>query len=133
MIFRYEVRKITSEWILSTYSLQYSFRRVLSYYQLDFLTPGISPLFASSRKQIRQRSNILMNPRFRPHRKHRLTLREENFGFFCARAIVDVFGISVFDYSFLLPLQAEIRCFQKAPFPALCFLRSQRPSLPSQK
>src|SRR3989344_629364 len=50
-------------------------------YQLDFVTPGTSPLFASSRKQIRHSSNFLIKARFRPHRQHRRTTRVENFGF----------------------------------------------------
>jgi len=58
-----------------------------SYYQLDFLTPGISPRFASSRKQIRHRPKARMYPRFRPHRQQRCTIRDENFGFFFDLAI----------------------------------------------
>lgn len=36
-----------------------------------------------------------MNPRFRPHLKHRFTVRDENFGFLLLLAIVDVFAILV--------------------------------------
>jgi len=36
---------------------------------------------ASSRKQMRQIWNFLMNARERPHRRHRLYDRTENFGF----------------------------------------------------
>src|SRR3989344_1045384 len=63
------------------------------YYQLDFLTPGIFPSFASSRKQMRHNPKSRIYPRLRPHRKHRLTRREENFGVFNDRTYVDVFAI----------------------------------------
>ena len=43
----------------------------------------MSPALANSRKQMRQRSNFLMYPRFRPQRQHLFTFREENFGVFC--------------------------------------------------
>jgi hypothetical protein len=62
-------------------------------YQLDFLTPGIIPSLAYSRKQILQRPKSRIKPRFLPHLKHRLTMRVENFGFFFALAIVDVLAI----------------------------------------
>ena len=55
--------------------------------------PGISPSFASSRKQILQRPKSRMNPFFRPQRKQRLTILEENFGFLFARATTDVFAM----------------------------------------
>lgn len=41
-------------------------------YQLDLVTPGISPARASFLKQIRQSVNRLMNARGRPHRRQRL-------------------------------------------------------------
>lgn len=63
------------------------------YYQLAFLTPGISPRLANSRKQIRQMPNCLIYPLFLPHLKQRLTMRVENFGFFLALAITDVLAI----------------------------------------
>ena len=34
-----------------------------------------------------------MNPRFRPHLKHRFTILDENFGGLLLLAIVDVFAI----------------------------------------
>src|SRR5712691_7081474 len=43
-------------------------------YQLDFVTPGSSPMRARSRKQIRQRPNFRMKPRGRPQTWHRLWL-----------------------------------------------------------
>ncbi len=62
-------------------------------YQEDFLTPGIFPSFASSRKQIRQRPKSLIYPCFLPQRKQRFTSRVEYFCFFFARAITDFFAI----------------------------------------
>ena len=56
--------------------------------------PGILPSLASSRKQIRQRPKSLINPRPRPHLKHRFVARVLNFGFFAARAFTDVFAIN---------------------------------------
>lgn len=48
------------------------------------------PSLAYSLKQMRQRPKSLINPRLRPQRKHRRTIRVENFGFFKARALVEV-------------------------------------------
>lgn len=79
-------------------------------YQEDFLTPGIFPSFASSRKQIRQRPKSLMNPCFLPHLKQRLTSLVENFGFFCARAITDCFAI---DNNKVLAKDTEYLCVLK--------------------
>jgi hypothetical protein len=62
-------------------------------YQLAFLTPGILPSLANSRKQIRHRPKSLIKPCLRPHRKQRLTTRDLNFGVFAARAMTDVFAI----------------------------------------
>jgi hypothetical protein len=61
-----------------------------SHYQLALRTPGISPLSAISRKQIRQMPNFRMNARGRPQRPQRLPRRTENFGFSF------VFSISAF-------------------------------------
>jgi hypothetical protein len=55
--------------------------------------PGIIPSLAYSRKQMRQRPKSLIKPRLRPQRKQRLTILEENFGFFSDLAFVDVFAI----------------------------------------
>ncbi len=41
-------------------------------YQLDFVTPGIIPSLASSRKQILHISNFLRYPLGRPHILHLL-------------------------------------------------------------
>ena len=63
------------------------------YYQLDFLTPGISPWLASSRKHILHNPKSLMKPCLRPQRQQLRTARVENFGFFSALASVDVLAI----------------------------------------
>ena len=49
-------------------------------YQLLFRIPGIRPALANSLKQIRQRLNLLIYPRRRPHFQQRRTIRVENFG-----------------------------------------------------
>ncbi len=64
-------------------------------YQLDFLTPGILPSLASSRKQIRHRSKSRIYPRLRPQRKQRFVFRVLNFGTFRERAMTDVFAIII--------------------------------------
>src|SRR3989338_6605266 len=63
------------------------------FHQLDFLTPGISPLLANSLKQILQSPNFLIKPCLLPHLKQRLCRREENFGFIFAFASCDVLAI----------------------------------------
>ena len=62
-------------------------------YQLDFFTPGISPLFASSLKHILHNPNFLIKPCLLPHLKQRLIVLLENFGFFFAFASCDVFAM----------------------------------------
>jgi len=49
-------------------------------YQLDFTTPGISPLSASERKHKRQTPNLRRNARGRPQSWQRLCWRDLNFG-----------------------------------------------------
>ncbi len=49
-------------------------------YQLDFTTPGISPLSASERKHKRQQPNLRRNARGRPQSWQRLCWRDLNFG-----------------------------------------------------
>ena len=58
-------------------------------YQDDFLIPGISPLFANSRKHIRQRPKSRIYPRLRPQRKQRRTTLDLYLGGFKALAITD--------------------------------------------
>jgi hypothetical protein len=55
--------------------------RVGSSYQLDLVTPGISPFSAKLRKHSRQTPNFRRNARGRPHSWQRLCLRLLNFGF----------------------------------------------------
>jgi hypothetical protein len=50
-------------------------------YQLALVTPGILPVVASSRKQIRQIWNFLMKARERPQRRQRLWTRTPKRGF----------------------------------------------------
>jgi len=64
-------------------------------YQDAFLTPGILPSLASSRKQIRQSPKSLIYPLLRPHLKQRLTIRVLNFGFLSALALTEVFAIFI--------------------------------------
>ena len=58
-----------------------------------FLTPGMLPSSASSRKQMRQRLKSRIKPRGRPHLKQRRTVREENFGLRFAFTIIDFFAM----------------------------------------
>jgi hypothetical protein len=67
-----------------------------TFYQLDFLMPGISPRLASSRKHMRQILKSRIYARFLPQRKQRLTIRVLYFGFFFARAMTDAFAIFFF-------------------------------------
>src|SRR5580704_1296686 len=56
-------------------------------YQLAFTTPGISPLSAIPRKQMRHIWNLRIYPRARPQTRQRLRTRTLNFGFLCVFAI----------------------------------------------
>ena len=58
-------------------------------YQLDLVTPVISPLNANFLKQILQIPYFLINDLGRPHRGHRLYFRTANFGSRWAFAIMD--------------------------------------------
>jgi hypothetical protein len=58
-------------------------------YQLDLITPGISPLKAKVLKQILQTPNFLKKALLLPQIGHRLYLRVENFGLPFAFAIKD--------------------------------------------
>src|SRR5687768_5649630 len=51
-------------------------------YQEALTIPGISPLLASSRKQIRHKRKSRMKPALRPHFQQRRIIREENFACF---------------------------------------------------
>src|SRR6185312_2580718 len=58
-------------------------------YQLAFLTPGICPLYASSRKQIRQSLNLRYTECGRPQRSQRVYACTANFGVRFCLAIID--------------------------------------------
>src|SRR5919106_2997924 len=60
-------------------------------YQLALRTPGISPLSAISRKQMRHSPNCRRNARARPQRLQRFTRRTSNLGFLLL-AIQDFFA-----------------------------------------
>lgn len=58
-------------------------------YQLDFLTPGISPLYANSLKQIRQIPNFFITECGRPHLLQRVYSCTLNFlGLLCFTTIL---------------------------------------------
>lgn len=59
-------------------------------YQLAFLTPGSSPLSASSRKQTRHRPNLRYTECGRPQRWQRVYSRVENFCLRLHLTIIDV-------------------------------------------
>src|SRR5690606_15362497 len=59
------------------------------YYQLAFLTPGICPLYASSRKQIRQSLNLRYTECGRPQRSQRVYSCTLNLGVRFCFAIID--------------------------------------------
>src|SRR5260370_5018415 len=70
------------------------------FYQLDFKTPGISPLRASERKQRRHTPNLRRKARGRPQSWQRLCWRDLNFGVFASLtrfAVVAMFLLSIFD------------------------------------
>ena len=56
--------------------------------------PGITPWWASSRRQIRQSPNFLKTARGRPHRLQREFFRVLNRGVRAAYAIIDFFAIT---------------------------------------
>jgi hypothetical protein len=66
---------------------------VLPAYQLDFITPGISPRKAMFRKQMRQIPNFRKKARGRPHRGQRLYSRTGNLGVRLDLAICDFLAI----------------------------------------
>src|SRR6266704_689974 len=64
--------------------------RTLNLYQLDFVTPVMSPSSASLRKHRRQSPNFRMYARGRPHRWQRLRSRTLNFAVLASFAILAV-------------------------------------------
>ena len=67
-------------------------------YQELFFTPGIRPLLAASRKQMRQSPNFLMKPCLRPHLKQRRVTLDLNLGFFFDLAICACVAIKKSNY-----------------------------------
>jgi hypothetical protein len=59
-------------------------------YQLDFITPGISPLRAILRKQMRQMPNRRRKARGRPHKGQRW--------YFCTANLVGRFALAINDF-----------------------------------
>jgi len=70
------------------------FKKV-SYYQLDFKTPGNFPWDARDLKQIRHMPNFLKKPLGRPHIGHLLYALLLNLGFRPAFAISDFFAKNI--------------------------------------
>jgi hypothetical protein len=66
---------------------------LLPSYQLDFVTPGISPSFANFLKQSRHISNFRRKPLWRPHIRHRFTFLVLYFGVLCAFIIIAFLAI----------------------------------------
>jgi hypothetical protein len=62
-------------------------------YQLDFVTPGISPSLASLRKQRRHIPNLRKYPRALPHIRQRLTFRVLYLGVLSALMIIAFLAI----------------------------------------
>ena len=58
-------------------------------YQLAFFTPGICPLYARLRKQIRQMPYLRRTACGRPQMLQRVYARVENFGVLCCLLIID--------------------------------------------
>src|SRR5271166_2204462 len=83
-------------------------------YQLDFITPGISPFSASPRKHRRQMPNLRRNARGRPQILQRLCCRVENLGFLFALATCDVLAIVSF-----LAVSSQPSAFSKTFYSAL--------------
>src|SRR5699024_5159300 len=67
-------------------------------YQLAFLTPGICPLWASSRKQIRHNWNLRITECGRPQRLQRVYSRTLNFCGRCCLAIIDFLATNLPPY-----------------------------------
>src|ERR1700754_130805 len=73
-------------------------------YQLDFTTPGISPLSASERKQRRHTPNFRRKARGRPQSWQRLCWRDLNFGFLASLTRFAVVAMSFALYLYCKPV-----------------------------
>jgi len=67
----------------------------LYFYQLDFLIPGISPLFANSLKHILHILKSLIYALLLPHRQHLRTILVLNLGFLFDFAICPCVAIKI--------------------------------------
>src|SRR5437763_5096737 len=65
--------------------------------QLAFVTPGISPAWASSRRQMRHSMNLRYTDLGRPHRRQRVYARTLNFGLRCCFSIRAFFAMPIAD------------------------------------
>src|SRR5205823_13139617 len=74
---------------------------LIAVYQLDFITPGISPFSARPRKHKRQRPNLRRYARGRPQMLQRLRCWVENLGFLLVLAIFAVVAMFSFCYDCL--------------------------------
>jgi len=68
--------------------------RLCIFYQLAFLTPGICPLYANSRKQILQIPYFLKYACGRPQSLQRLYSLVENLAGRCCLTFIDVFAMN---------------------------------------
>ncbi len=98
------------------------YARALASYQLALVTPGSSPLLASSRKQTRQRPNLRYTEWGRPQRWQRFCLRVENFGSRAALTIIDVFAKTPPSYGEPRPVRGAYRLLGKGVWPLLSVL-----------
>ena len=72
--------------------------KLLSIYQLAFLTPGICPLYANSRKQTRQIPYFLRYACGRPQIRQRLYSLVENFCLRCCLTFIAVLAMNFPSY-----------------------------------
>lgn len=71
---------------------------VSSCYQLDFRTPGISPLYARLRKQIRHTPYLRSTACGLPQMEHLVYALVEYLGVLCCLLIIDFFAMFVSPY-----------------------------------
>src|SRR5664279_6585157 len=84
---------------------------VASSHQLAFVTPGISPAWTITRRQIRHRPNLRYTDLGRPHRRHRVYPRTLNLGVRCCFSIKAFFAMGLLD----LLSEREAECGQQGP------------------
>ena len=84
----------------SSCAFRLAFTKLLSAYQLAFFTPGIWPLYASSRKQIRQIPYFLKYACGRPQIRQRLYSLVENFCLRCCFTFIAVLAMNFPSYNY---------------------------------